>query len=80
MWMSVKLMGAVMVSVGTGFACGFAGGFAGAAWAAGGTADVPASVADGKDFGCGAKGQQACPMQGLDQGGSVQGRVRRETR
>ncbi|KYF93277.1 hypothetical protein BE20_09890 [Sorangium cellulosum] len=35
-------------------------GFAGAAWAAGGAADVPASVAEGKDFGCGAK----CPMQG----------------
>ncbi|WP_437573141.1 hypothetical protein [Sorangium sp. So ce887] len=61
---SMKLMGAVIMSVGIGFAVGFAGGFAGAAWAASGTADVPASVAEGKDFGCGAKGQKACPMQG----------------
>ncbi|WP_437540642.1 hypothetical protein WME97_24965 [Sorangium sp. So ce367] len=76
--MSVKLMGAVMMSVGTGFAFGFAGGFAGAAWAAGGTADVPASVAEGKDFSCGDKGQRACPIQGLDQDGSVQGGARGE--
>ncbi|HTN85628.1 MAG TPA: hypothetical protein VL242_18140 [Sorangium sp.] len=64
MSMSMKLMGAVVMSVGIGFAGGFAGGFTGAAWAAEGTADVPASVAEGKDFGCGAKGQKACPMQG----------------
>ena len=56
MSMSMKLMSAVLMSVGIGFA--------GAAWAAGGTTDVPASVAEGKDFGCGAKGQKACPMQG----------------
>ncbi|WP_437595380.1 hypothetical protein [Sorangium sp. So ce590] len=59
----MTLMGAAMMSVGIGFAVGFAGGFAGAAWAAGGTADVPASAAEGKDFGCGAKGQKACSMQ-----------------
>ncbi|WP_437587923.1 hypothetical protein [Sorangium sp. So ce1000] len=55
MSMSKKLMSALLMSVGIGFA--------GAAWAAGGTADVP-SVAEKKDFGCGAKGQKACPMQG----------------
>ncbi|XXY50747.1 hypothetical protein WME91_06340 [Sorangium sp. So ce269] len=64
MSMNMKLMGAVMMSVGLGFAGGFAGGFTGAAWAADAEADVPASVAEGKDFGCGAKGQKACPMQG----------------
>ncbi|KYF89036.1 hypothetical protein BE17_10490 [Sorangium cellulosum] len=56
MSMSMKLMSAVLMSVGIGSA--------GAAWAASGTADVPGSVAEGKDFGCGAKGQKACPMQG----------------
>ncbi|WP_438032994.1 hypothetical protein [Sorangium sp. So ce204] len=56
MSMSKKLMSAVLMTVGIGFA--------GAAWAAGGTADLPASVAEKKDFGCGAKGQKACPMQG----------------
>ncbi|WP_433933855.1 hypothetical protein [Sorangium cellulosum] len=60
MSISMKLMGAMVMSV----SIGFAGGFAGAARAAGGAADVPASVAEGKDFGCGAKGQKACPMQG----------------
>ncbi|WP_438040786.1 hypothetical protein [Sorangium sp. So ce128] len=54
--MSMKLMSAVLMSVGIGFA--------GAAWAASGTAEVPGSVAKGKNFGCGAKGQKACPMQG----------------
>ncbi|WP_437725836.1 hypothetical protein [Sorangium sp. So ce861] len=54
--MSMKLMSAVLMSVGIGFA--------GAAWAASGTADVPGSVAEGKNFGCGEKGQKACPMQG----------------
>ncbi|WP_437520029.1 hypothetical protein WME79_25700 [Sorangium sp. So ce726] len=78
MWMSVKLMGAVMVSVGTGFACGFAGGFAGAAWAAGGTADVSASVTEGKDSGCGAKGQIACPTQGWIKTGPDKGGVQGE--
>lgn len=61
MSMRMKLMGAVTMSLGLGFTVGFAGGFAGAAWAAGGTADVPAPVAEAKDFGCGAKGQSACP-------------------
>ncbi|WP_438024246.1 hypothetical protein [Sorangium sp. So ce233] len=51
-----KLMSVVLMGVGIGFA--------GAAWAAGGTADVPASVAEKKDFGCGEKGQKPCPMQG----------------
>lgn len=60
MSMSMKLMGAMIMSA----SIGIAGGFAGAAWAAGEAADVPASVAEGKDFGCGAKGQKACPMQG----------------
>ena len=54
--MSMKLMSAVLVGVGIGFA--------GAAWAAGGPTDLPASVAEKKDFGCGAKGQKPCPMQG----------------
>ncbi|WP_437777364.1 hypothetical protein [Sorangium sp. So ce1097] len=49
-------MSAVLVGVSVGFA--------GAAWAAGGAGDVPASVAEKKDFGCGAKGQKPCPMQG----------------
>ncbi|MGK3959020.1 hypothetical protein WMF38_38940 [Sorangium sp. So ce118] len=49
-------MSAVLVGVGIGFA--------GAAWAAGGPTDLPASVAEKKDFGCGAKGQKPCPMQG----------------
>ncbi|WP_234022929.1 hypothetical protein [Sorangium cellulosum] len=55
----MKLFSAVLMGVGIGFA--------GAAWAAGGATDVPASVAEGaakKEFGCGAKGQKACPMQG----------------
>ncbi|WP_438005415.1 hypothetical protein WME89_42930 [Sorangium sp. So ce321] len=54
--MSMKLMSAVLVGVGIGFA--------GAAWAAGGPTDLPASVTEKKDFGCGAKGQKPCPMQG----------------
>ncbi|AUX25769.1 hypothetical protein SOCEGT47_063200 [Sorangium cellulosum] len=57
MSMSMKLMSAVLMSVGVGFA--------GAAWAAGGPPDAPASVTEeAKKFDCGKKGQKACPMQG----------------
>ncbi|WP_433926136.1 hypothetical protein AB3662_24740 [Sorangium cellulosum] len=63
MSMRMKLMGAVTMSLSlgfaVGFALGFAGGFAGEAW--GGTANVPASGAEARNFGCGAKGQNACP-------------------
>ncbi|WP_437736495.1 hypothetical protein [Sorangium sp. So ce1335] len=48
--MSIKLMGAMIMSVSIGFAGGFAVGFAGAGWAAGGTADVPASVEVDRDL------------------------------
>ncbi|WP_437283887.1 hypothetical protein [Sorangium sp. So ce406] len=61
MSMRMKLMGAVTMSLSLGFAAGFALGFAGAAWAGDGTAHVPASGAEAKNFGCGAKGQRACP-------------------